>query len=333
MGLVLPAVKNIFHSLTRWGLERDIKVSASLSSDCLNPSSAATSFIKPLLDFLETTNSTYTINPPANFHPSPENTLTLVSSHVESMENLGVFNLNKINVLSDRTPREAKPKISRKLSSFMESMVNLGVVEPFPARPTPLGPAQSPSGYSAPAFVPVRPSPVSPAPFSLPSAPKLAPVYAPPPYGFALPPSCNPGPRSTVGVGPVWCVAKPNVPAETLQGAMDYACGEGGADCDAIRPQGSCYAPDTVVAHASYAFNSYWQKNKRSGGTCGFGGTAMLINADPSKPFLIFLLILGTLKFKHGIMYDKYISSPLRSFWWFRLDLVFCADFVSFKFI
>ena len=93
----------------------------------------------------------------------------------------------------------------------------------------------------------------------------------------------------------MWCMAKPSVPGEKLQEAMDYAC-EGGADCEAIRPQGNCYSPDTVVAHASYAFNSYWQKNKRVvGGTCSFGGTAMLINADPSKqaPSLI-TLVLGS---------------------------------------
>ncbi|GJV20052.1 glucan endo-1,3-beta-glucosidase 1 [Tanacetum coccineum] len=70
---------------------------------------------------------------------------------------------------------------------------------------------------------------------------------------------------------------------------MDYACGAGGADCAAIRPNGSCYVPDSVVAHASYAFNSYWQKNKKNGGMCGFQGTAMLITSDPSKnPVSIF---------------------------------------------
>lgn len=80
----------------------------------------------------------------------------------------------------------------------------------------------------------------------------------------------------------LWCVAKPSVPEETLQEAMGYACGEGGADCQEIMPNGSCFNPDTAVAHASYAFNSYWQKTKRNGGTCSFGGTAMIINADPS---------------------------------------------------
>jgi len=112
-----------------------------------------------------------------------------------------------------------------------------------------------------------------------------------PPFGFDLPP-CNPSGGGEVAAAPVsrtqhglWCVAKPSVPADTLQEAMDYACGEGGADCEAITPHGNCYFPDSLVAHASYAFNSYWQKTKKNGGTCGFGGTAMLINTDPSMIF------------------------------------------------
>ncbi|KAK1323488.1 Glucan endo-1,3-beta-glucosidase 13 [Acorus calamus] len=63
---------------------------------------------------------------------------------------------------------------------------------------------------------------------------------------------------------------------------MDYACGEGGADCGDIGPKGRCFYPDTVVAHASFAFNSYWQRTKRVGGSCSFGGTAVLISDDPS---------------------------------------------------
>ncbi|KAM1122851.1 hypothetical protein FF1_004314 [Malus domestica] len=61
---------------------------------------------------------------------------------------------------------------------------------------------------------------------------------------------------------------------------MNYACGSG-ADCASIQPNGSCFMPDTLFAHASYAFNSYWQRIKVAGGTCSFGGTAMLVTVDP----------------------------------------------------
>jgi hypothetical protein len=68
-----------------------------------------------------------------------------------------------------------------------------------------------------------------------------------------------------------------------VQTAMDYACGSG-ADCGMAAPGGPCYLPATLVKHASYAFNSYWQRTKAAGGTCDFAGAAMLVTRDPSKP-------------------------------------------------
>jgi hypothetical protein len=81
----------------------------------------------------------------------------------------------------------------------------------------------------------------------------------------------------------MWCVANPKVASAVVQTAMDYACGSG-ADCGAAAPGGPCYLPDTLTAHASYAFNSYWQRTKAAGGTCDFAGAAMLVTRDPSKP-------------------------------------------------
>ncbi|OIW01824.1 hypothetical protein TanjilG_28887 [Lupinus angustifolius] len=120
-------------------------------------------------------------------------------------------------------------------------------------------------------------------------------VSPPPPYGNTSPPkhslsppppppppSPSPPPHNKRPQSAVWCVAKPTVPDPVVQEAMDYACGCG-ADCKLIQPNGSCYQPNTLLAHASYAFNSYWQKTKFGGGTCDFGGTAMLVTVDPSK--------------------------------------------------
>lgn len=96
-------------------------------------------------------------------------------------------------------------------------------------------------------------------------------VYPPPPSSHKKPPQYA-----------IWCVAKPTVPDPIIQLAMDYACGSG-ADCKSVQPNGICFQPNTVLAHASYAFNSYWQNTKIGGGTCDFGGTAMLVTVDPSK--------------------------------------------------
>ncbi|XP_065853588.1 glucan endo-1,3-beta-glucosidase 12-like [Euphorbia lathyris] len=180
--------------------------------------------------------------------------------------------------------------------------------------PSPLSPPPLPS-------LPPLPSPVLTPPFTPPSTPSLM-VPPPPSFTFPIktppvsftpkpttppsvvpgpsppgtvpgvsPPSVVPGPSPPAGASPppphkkaqsgLWCVAKPTVPDLVIQGALDYACGSG-ADCKSIQPNGPCFQPNTLVGHASYAFNSYWQSTKESGGTCDFGGTAMLVTADPS---------------------------------------------------
>ncbi|KAF9587656.1 hypothetical protein IFM89_004488, partial [Coptis chinensis] len=149
-----------------------------------------------------------------------------------------------------------------------------------------------------PEAVPGTPGYESSPPIYIPSPPQTGtpvyepspPIYIPSPSGYTPspvfqppviypPPSVPPPPHKAPHYA-LWCVVKPSVPDPIIQEAMNYACGSG-ADCNSIQPSGSCYQPDTLYAHASYAFNSYWQRTKVAGGTCDFGGTGMLVTVDP----------------------------------------------------
>ncbi|KAK7276767.1 hypothetical protein RIF29_17913 [Crotalaria pallida] len=87
--------------------------------------------------------------------------------------------------------------------------------------------------------------------------------------------------NSPVNSGVSYCIASPTASNTALQVALDYACGYGGADCSAIQYGGSCYNPNSIRDHASYAFNKYYQKNPVPN-SCNFGGTAVITNTNPS---------------------------------------------------
>ncbi|KAG0467118.1 hypothetical protein HPP92_018698 [Vanilla planifolia] len=89
--------------------------------------------------------------------------------------------------------------------------------------------------------------------------------------------------------GTTWCVALTTVPAPELQRALDWACGLGSTDCTAVKPGGPCFEPNTLLSHASYAFNSYYQQNGNSDIACFFGGAAIITRRNPSYASCVYL--------------------------------------------
>jgi hypothetical protein len=84
--------------------------------------------------------------------------------------------------------------------------------------------------------------------------------------------------------GAAWCIARSSASEKALRAALNYACGPaGGADCAPIQSSGLCYLPNTLAAHASYAFNSVFQRSRAAPGACDFAGTATTTITDPSK--------------------------------------------------
>ncbi|KAL8468996.1 hypothetical protein ACS0TY_031990 [Phlomoides rotata] len=88
-----------------------------------------------------------------------------------------------------------------------------------------------------------------------------------------------------------FCIASDGIDVKTLQTALDWACGPGRANCSEIQPGESCYQPNNVKNHASYAFDSYFQKQGKSTDSCDFKGAAMITTTDPSKSFPLSLIL------------------------------------------
>ncbi|KAK9014459.1 hypothetical protein V6N11_005615 [Hibiscus sabdariffa] len=85
-----------------------------------------------------------------------------------------------------------------------------------------------------------------------------------------------------------YCIAMEGVDSKSLQAALDWACGPGSANCSEIQPGESCYQPNNVKNHASYAFDSYYQKEGKVPGSCDFKGVAMITTIDPSHESCVF---------------------------------------------
>ncbi|XP_002531922.2 glucan endo-1,3-beta-glucosidase 2 [Ricinus communis] len=85
-----------------------------------------------------------------------------------------------------------------------------------------------------------------------------------------------------------FCTAKEGADPKMLQAALDWACGPGKVDCSALLQGESCYEPDNVITHATYAFDSYYHQMGKAPGTCDFNGVASITTTNPSHGTCIF---------------------------------------------
>lgn len=83
--------------------------------------------------------------------------------------------------------------------------------------------------------------------------------------------------------GQTYCVAKEDADKKMLQAALDWACGPGKVNCSMMLQGEPCYQPDTVAAHATYAFDAYYHQMAMADGTCDFNGVATVTTTDPSR--------------------------------------------------
>ncbi|KAK2364913.1 Carbohydrate-binding X8 domain superfamily protein [Trifolium repens] len=208
--------------------------------------------------------------------------------------------ISKSQIQSSVTDHKKIWRILQDTASTTPAIITVPSTNPVPVSPTNPGttnivPSTTPPVSSAPPTNPANtPVPVTnpvTAPITVPGTNPVNSIPPPAPIsGTGTVPVTNPPPTSTNPQpsqgGGSWCVAKPGTPQTTLQTALDYACGKG-ADCSQIQQGASCYNPNSLQNHASFAFNSYYQKNPAAT-SCDFGGVAAIVSINPSSGTCIF---------------------------------------------
>lgn len=318
--LLLPAIESLYNALVASNLHTQIKVStphaASIMMDTFPPSQAYfnqtwLSVISPLLRFLSKTGSPLMMNlypyyvymqnkgvvpldnclfeplTPAKEMVDPNTLLhytnvldAMVDAAYVSMKNL---NISDVAVLVTETgwPSQGDKMEPHATIDNADTYTSNLIKHVFDRTGTPLRPEVTPSVYIYELFnEDKRAKPVSEASWGL-FYGNTTPVYL-------LHVSGSGAFLANDTTNKTYCVAMDGVDVKTLQAALDWACGPGRANCSEIQPGESCYQPNNVKGHASFAFNSYYQQEGRASGSCDFKGVAMITTTDPSHGSCIF---------------------------------------------
>ncbi|XP_073058899.1 glucan endo-1,3-beta-glucosidase 12-like [Primulina eburnea] len=330
---LVPAMKNVYASLAKFGVASSIKVSSPIALSALQTSypSSSGSFksdlvepvIKPMLNFLKQTGSYLMVNA-YPFFAYTANTDTISLDYALFRNNPGVVDqknglvykslfdaqldavyaamsaigFNDIKMVVSETGWPSKgdeneigasePNAAAYNGNLVRRVLSGGGTPLRPNEPIDVylfalfnenqknGPTSERNyGLFYPNEQKVYDIPLTTEGLSMNNESKSQVVAKPPSSGG------DTGDFSTSTVGQTWCVANEQAGEKKLQAALDYACGEGGADCRPIQPGAACYNPKNLVAHASYAFNSFYQRNGRGSWTCDFAGAAYVVTQSP----------------------------------------------------
>lgn len=90
--------------------------------------------------------------------------------------------------------------------------------------------------------------------------------------------------------GFVWCVVIRNSDVYAVQTALNWACAQ--INCGPTYVGGTCFIPNTIWDHASWAFNAYYNSMNGAQDACNFSGTAYVTSNDPSEYYVSALQFL-----------------------------------------
>ncbi|KAK4765295.1 hypothetical protein SAY86_026385 [Trapa natans] len=340
--LLMPAIESLYSALVAANLHTQIKVStphaASVILDTFPPSQAFfnqsfTSVMLPLLQFLSKTGSPLMMNlypyyvfmqnkgvvPLDNslfkpLTPSKEmvdpNTLlhytnvldAMIDAAYVSMKNLNVTDV-VVLVTESGWPSKGDSKEPYATVNNADTYNSNLIKHVLDHSGTPLHPEVTSSLYLYELFnEDLRSPPISEANWGL-FYVNTTPVYL-------LHVSESGGFLANDTTNQTYCVALDSVDLKTLQTALDWACGPGQANCSEIQPGENCYQPNDVKSHASYAFDSYYQKEGRDSWSCDFKGVAMVTTTDPSKFSLFDLVTMHTSSSIIRTCYFSHVQSP-----------------------
>ncbi|KAF8030113.1 hypothetical protein BT93_E2521 [Corymbia citriodora subsp. variegata] len=318
--ILVPAIELLYSALVAANLHHVIKIStphaASLILDTFPPSQAFfnqsfSSVILPLLRFLSRTGSPLMMNlypyyvfmenrgvvPLENslfrpIAPSKEmvdpNTLLHYTNVLDAMIDAAYFSMKNFNITDVKVivtetgwPSKGDSKEPYATIDYAETYNSNLIKHVLDKTGTPLHPEITSNVYIYELFnEDLRSPPVSEANWGLFNG-NLTPAYL-------LHISETGGFLASDTANQTFCIAMDGVDSRTLQAALDWACGPGEANCTDIQPGESCFNPNNVKSHASYAFDSYYQNGGKASGSCDFKGAAMITTTDPSHGGCIF---------------------------------------------